>query len=61
MGLIAYVKPATGRSRCLVCRNVIEKGQKQIIVEGYRTGGRIHSNPYQCNLGARLQWTGEKY
>lgn len=48
MGLIFYVREATGRAKCKLCKEFIAPDQKAIVVEGYRTNGQIHNNPKYC-------------
>jgi len=44
---------STGRATCRLCNQIIKKGQKAILVQGYQMECQVHNNPKECNCEDR--------
>ena len=53
MGLSVEVRQATGKATCKICKKLILKGNKVIVVTGWRTEGQVHNDPEECNKSLR--------
>jgi len=49
MSLTAKKYKATGKAKCILCRKPLLKGQKAILISGFRTEGQIHCEPSECD------------